>query len=79
MSRIGKKPVPVPKGVTAKIEGQTVTAKGPKGQLAVALDDQVSVAMTDDGIAVEPRDQSKDGALACGACRARWCRTSSPA
>ena len=41
MSRIGKKPVQVPKGVTANVEGQTVTAKGPKGQLAVALHDQV--------------------------------------
>ena len=35
MSRIGKKPVPVPKGVTANVEGQTVTVKGPKGELAV--------------------------------------------
>ncbi len=59
MSRIGKKPVPVPKGVTANVEGQTVNAKGPKGQLAVALVDQVSVAMTDSGVKVEPRDQSK--------------------
>ena len=41
MSRIGKKPVAVPKGVTAKVEGQTVTAKGPKGELAVALVDHV--------------------------------------
>jgi large subunit ribosomal protein L6 len=59
MSRIGKRPVQVPKGVTANVEGQTVTAKGPKGQLAVALVDQVSVAMTDSGVKVEPRDQSK--------------------
>ena len=33
MSRIGKKPVPLPNGVTAKIDGQTVTVKGPKGEL----------------------------------------------
>ena len=59
MSRIGKKPVPVPKGVTANVQGQTVNAKGPKGQLAVALVDQVSVAMTDSGVKVEPRDQTK--------------------
>jgi large subunit ribosomal protein L6 len=59
MSRIGKKPVSVPKGVTANVEGQTVTAKGPKGQLAVALHDLVSVEMTGDGVKVEPRDQSK--------------------
>jgi len=60
MSRIGKRPVPVPKGVTANVEGQTVTAKGPKGELVVALVDQVAVSMTDDGVKVEPRDQSKE-------------------
>jgi large subunit ribosomal protein L6 len=65
MSRIGKKPVAVPKGVTAEVEGQTVTAKGPKGQLSVALADKVSVAMTDAGIAVAPRDESKQS-------RAMW-------
>ena len=59
MSRIGKKPVAVPKGVTANVKGQTVSAKGPKGQLAVALHDHVSVAMGDHGVKVEPRDQSK--------------------
>ena len=59
MSRIGKKPVAVPKGVTANIDGQTVTAKGPKGQLAVLLVDDVTVAMTDDGIQVDPRDATK--------------------
>jgi large subunit ribosomal protein L6 len=51
--------VAVPSGVTATIDGQTVTAKGPKGQLEVALVDEVMVAMTDDGIKIDPRDQSK--------------------
>jgi large subunit ribosomal protein L6 len=59
MSRIGKRAVEVPQGVTATVDGQTVTAKGPKGQLQVALVDEVTVAMTDDGIKVDPRDQSK--------------------
>ena len=59
MSRIGKKPVAVPNGVTATIEGQTVSAKGPKGTLSVVLHDEVLVAMTDDGIKVDPRDESK--------------------
>ncbi len=59
MSRIGKKPVEVPKGVTATVDGQTVTAKGPKGQLAVALVDEVAVVMSDDGIKVDPREQTK--------------------
>ena len=37
MSRIGKKPVALPKGVTASVEGQTVKVKGPKGELSVKL------------------------------------------
>jgi large subunit ribosomal protein L6 len=59
MSRIGKKAVAVPKGVTAKVEGQKVSAKGPKGELSITLDDQVSVSMTDAGVMVEPRDDTK--------------------
>jgi large subunit ribosomal protein L6 len=59
MSRIGKKPVPVPKGVQATVSGQTVKAKGPKGELSVALIDDVTVAMGADGVVVEPRDDSK--------------------
>jgi len=65
MSRVGKKPVPVPKGVTASVDGQTVSANGPKGQLSVVLVDKVGVEMTSDGIAVEPRDASKEA-------RAMW-------
>jgi large subunit ribosomal protein L6 len=59
MSRIGKKPVTVPSGVTAKIDVQTVSVKGPKGELSLTLVDDVSVALGDDGIVVSPRDQSK--------------------
>jgi large subunit ribosomal protein L6 len=59
MSRIGKKPVPLPKGVTAKIDGQTVTVKGPKGELAVTLLDDVTVKLGDNGVEVAPRDDSK--------------------
>ncbi|MBX2806590.1 MAG: 50S ribosomal protein L6 [Hyphomicrobiales bacterium] len=59
MSRIGKKPVTVPNGVTAKIDGQTVTVKGAKGELSITLVDDVTVGMGDDGITVSPRDQSK--------------------
>jgi large subunit ribosomal protein L6 len=42
MSRIGKKPIAVPNGVTVTVEGQTVTVKGPKGQLAWTLADEVT-------------------------------------
>ncbi len=59
MSRIGKKPVPVPQGVTASIDGQTVVAKGPKGELKFVVNDEVLVKMEDGQIAVDPRDQSK--------------------
>ncbi len=59
MSRIGKKPVPVPKGVTATIDGQTVKVKGPKGELSLTLVDDVTVKMGETGIEVAPRDDSK--------------------
>lgn len=59
MSRIGKKPVPVPAGITATVDGQTVSVKGPKGTLAFVAHDLVSVEMTDKGVAVMPRDESK--------------------
>jgi len=52
MSRIGKKPVPVPTGVTADIDGQTVKVKGPKGELSFTLPGEVKVARSDEGIVV---------------------------
>ena len=45
MSRIGKKPVALPKGVTASVEGQTVKVKGPKGELSVKLVPEVSASI----------------------------------
>lgn len=59
MSRIGKTPVAVPDGVKASIEGQKISASGPKGELEVTLVDDVSVEMTDEGIKVVPKDMSK--------------------
>jgi large subunit ribosomal protein L6 len=59
MSRIGKKPLAVPAGVTATLEGQTVKAKGPKGELSFTVHDEVLVAMNDGAIKVDPRDGSK--------------------
>jgi large subunit ribosomal protein L6 len=52
MSRIGKKAVPVPAGVTVKIEGRSVKVKGPKGELALDLVDEVSAKMGEDGVEV---------------------------
>ena len=43
MSRIGKKPVAVPSGVTATLDGQTVSVKGPKGQLAFTVPEEIAV------------------------------------
>jgi large subunit ribosomal protein L6 len=59
MSRIGKKAVQVPKGVTASVNGQTISVKGPKGELAFVASEEIVVAMDDGGIAVQPRDESK--------------------
>jgi large subunit ribosomal protein L6 len=49
MSRIGRKPIPVPAGVEIAINGQTVTVKGPKGQLAHTLAEPITAERTDDG------------------------------
>ncbi|MEN3397644.1 50S ribosomal protein L6 [Brucella melitensis] len=65
MSRIGKKPVPVPAGVTASVEGQTVKAKGAKGELSFVVHDEVLVKMEDGAVRVDPRDQSKEA-------RSKW-------
>ena len=59
MSRIGKKPVQLPQGVTATVDGQTVSAKGPKGELKFVVNDEVLVKMENGEIAVQPKDQSK--------------------
>lgn len=58
MSRIGKNPVPVPQGVTVNLEGQTVKAKGPKGELSVLIHDDVSVTMEDGKVKLTPRSTS---------------------
>jgi len=59
MSRIGKKPIPVPKNVTATVDRQKVTVKGPKGQLSLTLVDDIEVAMEDGAIVVKPRVDTK--------------------
>lgn len=59
MSRIGKKPVAVPSGVTANVEGQTVKVKGAKGALQLALPDDVVVSMDKGAITVAPRNETK--------------------
>ena len=59
MSRIGKKAVAIPSGVTANVEGQTVKIKGPKGAMQVVLHDDVQVQMDNGAIKLDPRGESK--------------------
>ncbi|MEB2846015.1 50S ribosomal protein L6 [Rhizobiales bacterium RZME27] len=65
MSRIGKKPVPVPAGVTASVDGQKITAKGPKGELVFVANDEVKVEFNDNAVSVTPVNDSKDA-------RSKW-------
>jgi len=65
MSRIGKKPVPIPAGVTASMEAGTLSVKGPKGELKMPMSDLISYEMKDDGLLVKPANGSK-------AARAFW-------
>ncbi len=59
MSRIGKRPVPLPAGVTATPEGETLSVKGPKGQLQLQMRDEISYEIGDDGILVKPANDTK--------------------
>ena len=65
MSRVGKRPVVVPSGVTATVDGQMVRMKGAKGELSFRVPEEVTVAMENGAVAVQPRDESKDA-------RAKW-------
>ena len=59
MSRIGKKPVELPSGVTATVSGQTVEVKGPKGARSFTATDDVTITVEDNQVKVEPRGKSK--------------------
>ncbi len=59
MSRIGKKPVELPSGVTASVSGQTVEIKGPKGVRTFTATDDVTLTVGDNGVEVKPRGMSK--------------------
>ena len=67
MSRIGKKPVAMPNGVSASTEGQTLTVKGPKGSLSMAmLDDLVAYKIEEGQISVTPLVQAQRNRAAWG-------------
>jgi large subunit ribosomal protein L6 len=59
MSRIGKRPVPLPSGVSATTEGRVLSVKGPKGTLTLQMRDEISYDISDDGISVQPANDTK--------------------
>ena len=59
MSRIGKKPVAIPAGVSANIADGVLTVKGPKGTLTLSLVDEVTYAIADDQISVRPANDTR--------------------
>jgi large subunit ribosomal protein L6 len=70
MSRVGKKPVAVPSGVTANIEGQTVKVKGPKGALQLVLHGDVSAKLEGGSVRVDPRNETQQARAMWGTYRA---------
>lgn len=60
MSRIGKRPVALPDGVTATTEGRILSVKGPKGSLSLQMRDEIAYDIADGAISVQPANQSKE-------------------
>jgi large subunit ribosomal protein L6 len=71
MSRIGKRPVTVPSGVTATVDGQTVKMKGPKGQLQFVVHDDVAVKLENGVVKVAPRHETNRAQALYGTARAQ--------
>jgi large subunit ribosomal protein L6 len=70
MSKIGKRPVDVPSGVTATVSGQTVKVKGPKGELSVVLNDNVTPKLDKNQISFEKKGEEKQDNASWGLYRA---------
>ena len=60
MSRIGKMPVTIPAGVEVKVDGQTVTVKGPKGELTRTFNDMMDIKVEGNEVIVERPDDSRE-------------------
>ena len=71
MSRVGKKPVQIPAGVTAKIEGQHVAMKGAKGELSFTAPDAVKITLEGDAVQVTPLGQDNRSRALWGTARAQ--------
>src|SRR5690242_19016760 len=70
MSRTGKKPVAPVSGVSVTVNGQTVTAKGPKGEMSIVLMDLTRAEVTAHGMVVSPVNDSQEANAAWGTMRA---------
>jgi len=70
MSRVGKQPISLPKGVTATVAGDEVKVKGPKGELSQSIVDRVSVAVEGDAVQVSRDDDSRPSRANHGLMRA---------
>ena len=71
MSRIGKKPVALPAGVTAAVSGQSIEVKGPKGTRTFKATDDVTLSVEDNAVKVTPRGLSKRSRQQWGMSRTR--------
>ena len=71
MSRIGKKPVAIPAGVTAKLEGQSIAVKGAKGELEFTAPDEVGITVEGNVVHITPHHQDKRSRAMWGTARAR--------
>jgi large subunit ribosomal protein L6 len=71
MSRIGKKPVVIPAGVTAKLEGRTIAVKGAKGELKFTAPEEVAVTIDGGAVHVEPKGEDKRARAMWGMARAQ--------
>src|SRR6202046_3109862 len=71
MSRIGKRPVTIPSGVTATVDGQTVKMKGPKGQLQFVVHDDVEVKLDKNVVKVAPKADTNRAIPLYGTARAQ--------
>ncbi len=69
MSRIAKKPVEMPSGVSLSIDGQTITAKGPKGELSLSVNDNVIFEQNDNVISFKPANENKNSMALTGTMR----------
>ena len=70
MSRLGKKPIPAPNGVTITVKGQEVSVKGPKGTLSFRAHDDVEVAFGNGELSVKPRHETTRARALWGTTRA---------